>query len=273
MPKFPLAPEIQQKLTGYGVALSACLSVSTPASALPIPVITLDQTINASNDSYYLNLNYNSQDYTLFHFRFLSYASSIGSGLTYQNKALDVIAPDPTNQASGHLVPQAASWRGGNSGAFFGTTYYLAKGASTMPSGVSVQNYMHGFPFETDPRWGTRDLAAANQEFQGGNLAFSLDGDLTGKFRGPLFEFSESKYLALRFTIDENTHYGWMEVQTKGASELKLLSWSYNSTPGEDILVGTTAVPEPSATISGLALLALGAAGIQRLRKSRSVQG
>ena len=84
---------------------------------------------------------------------------------------------------------------------------------------------------------------------------------------------SENKtgYMGFQFNNSGTINYGWMEIQRNGAAKDSgiLLRWAFED-EGKDIRVGDTgqggsAVPEPS----GLALLALGAAGIYALRKKR----
>lgn len=92
------------------------------------------------------------------------------------------------------------------------------------------------------------------------------DSPASGTFR--------SGYLGMRFP-DKDSHvpnYGWLHFQIDATDkgwfkDLTLVDWAYESVPGKAILVGDKGhpVPEPS----GLALMALGAAGIAALRRRR----
>ena len=62
----------------------------------------------------------------------------------------------------------------------------------------------------------------------------------------------------------------WQDVNSDGyPDQLTAIDWAYNSTPGESILAGQTAVPEPGSL--SLALLAAGSAGVLALRKRRRI--
>ncbi len=84
-------------------------------------------------------------------------------------------------------------------------------------------------------------------------------------------------FIGLKFTAnDAQVHYGWLQVNTNAdASEVTLLGFGYNQTPGASILAGEgteyvpVAVPEP---ISSAALLALGAAGLVAYRRRKHLQ-
>lgn len=86
-------------------------------------------------------------------------------------------------------------------------------------------------------------------------------------FTGP----GDVGYIAARFHIDGQTHYGWMSltltrytgVPVPGAYVFDLIAWGYETEPGRRIAAG--AVPAPGAA---LALLAFGsAAGATRGRR------
>ncbi len=84
-------------------------------------------------------------------------------------------------------------------------------------------------------------------------------------------------YAGVQFLIGGNTHYGWIKLSVKNDSRgvpigLQALQWAYESQPGVDLHVTSlTAVPEVPASAAGLGALALGAVGVQALRRRRSM--
>ena len=73
-------------------------------------------------------------------------------------------------------------------------------------------------------------------------------------------------YLGLRFSMgDQAYHYAWIDISTSMQwrdPRVTVHGWGFETTPGVAILAGE--IPSPGT--SGLALLALGAAGIRRHR-------
>ncbi len=84
------------------------------------------------------------------------------------------------------------------------------------------------------------------------------DGDWT--------QVGENKMFGMSFLLEGGSQgrvYGWIAVEKLAAGAGKITAWGYEN-DGTKIPVG--AIPEPA---TGLALLALGAAGIARYRRSR----
>lgn len=76
-------------------------------------------------------------------------------------------------------------------------------------------------------------------------------------------------YLAVRFAIGGNTHYGWVDVETDpggaAAASITIKALAYEDTPDTAILAGVT-IPEPSS----LALLAAGVGALAMKRKGKA---
>ena len=84
------------------------------------------------------------------------------------------------------------------------------------------------------------------------------------------FTSGESGYIGFKFTPDATKLYGWAEViLTNGspAGSFEIVRWAYEGT-GANIKTGQ--VPEPAGAATGLGLLALGAAGVRRMRRPQA---
>ena len=82
------------------------------------------------------------------------------------------------------------------------------------------------------------------------------------------FSLGTSGQFGFRFTEASNTYYGWGSLLIDGQSTgqgFKITEAYYQSTPGTAIDVGAVPVPEPT----GIALLALGSAGVMAWRSRR----
>jgi hypothetical protein len=83
------------------------------------------------------------------------------------------------------------------------------------------------------------------------------------------WSLGETGYFGFKFTKDGNTHYGWAEMTLSSSSPAATINeaW-YNNTPDGAVTVGVSgAVPEPAHVGLGLGALALGAAGLRRMRQ------
>ncbi|WOO42476.1 hypothetical protein [Rubellicoccus peritrichatus] len=89
-----------------------------------------------------------------------------------------------------------------------------------------------------------------------------------GYIRGPQFATDTPGYLGFRFSNDNGTsyHYGYAVV-TLEANSLVIDGWAYES--NADTAITVAPVPEPRNVAKGLAVLALGAAGIRQWRKRK----
>lgn len=83
------------------------------------------------------------------------------------------------------------------------------------------------------------------------------------------WSLGDTGYFGFKFTSSGNTHYGWAEMTLSSGSQ----PWAtineawYNDTPDGEVTVGV--VPEPAEIGLGLGALALGAAGLRRMRQKR----
>lgn len=140
-----------------------------------------------------------------------------------------------------------------------GSVLFDDLGANTIASGANV--------FASATQWGQETFAVYQLPGAAGNMAYedTTDPDFFG---GEFHGASSPTFLGFRFVVDyvgespldNEYHYGWIQVSAVGATTLNIEAWAYNDVPGEDIAAG--AVPEPStvalwmgAGIIGLALL------------------
>ena len=73
-------------------------------------------------------------------------------------------------------------------------------------------------------------------------------------------------YIGIKFDIGGNDHLGWIEYEGQSNwTAGTILGWAYEDTPGTPINAGQVPIPGTF----GLGLLALGAAGVARLRQRK----
>jgi len=125
-------------------------------------------------------------------------------------------------------------------------------GNSNPNSGVRPLNAGASIKLQTD--WGQ---ASSNRCNLASYSSVSSNG---GYFRG-----SSGKYIGIKFQNGSNTNYGWIQVNIPAnADKITITGYAYNDTPDGAITAGQ--VPE----LTGLGLLACGAAGITALRRTRA---
>jgi MYXO-CTERM domain-containing protein len=96
---------------------------------------------------------------------------------------------------------------------------------------------------------------------------FSTPGSFTsGHGTGGRWAPDKRGYVGLRFTNDAgaNYHYAWIDVGADLiAQKITIYGWGFQDTPNAPINAGQV----PSPGVGGLALLAMGAAGVRRQRR------
>ncbi len=138
---------------------------------------------------------------------------------------------DPTRLAFGAAIDNGLGWSGPMTSAF-STSHDIAQFSSFLRNTSTLSS-------------GTTSYGA----WAGGARGFI-------GFRMPVADplLSEGSYI-----------FGWIDVETSGdLTELTIHGWGLNTTPNGAITAG--AIPAPG--VGGLAMLAMGAAGIRRTRRS-----
>ena len=128
---------------------------------------------------------------------------------------------------------------------------------STRPAALAVGALINGtLSYATDPGGNANTLAGD------GTINPGTDDQNSGYFPTD----GSVRYAGVKFFVGADTYYGWvgmtLQNPASNTSTGTITDFAYESTPGLGIAAGAT--PEPS----GLALLALGAAGLLR-RKNR----
>ena len=115
------------------------------------------------------------------------------------------------------------------------------------------------------------DGLSFNAATESRTLVISYSGtNITGYYPADgNWSLGDTGYFGFKFTSSGNTHYGWAEMTLSSGSQ----PWAtineawYNDTPDGEVTVGV--VPEPAEVGLGLGALALGAAGLRRMRQKR----
>ncbi len=97
----------------------------------------------------------------------------------------------------------------------------------------------------------------------------------SSKFSG--FSFNGDNIICFRFDINGETHYGWANVTWDLTSvfvgQFIVEEWAYEDRPDTAIHAGSTeVVPVPATIVPAVAMLALGAAGVRRMRKKKEAE-
>lgn len=125
--------------------------------------------------------------------------------------------------------------------------------------------------------------AVAGRAFNSGYYQQLFAKGNSGSFRASGANAQHTGYIAFRNRLGAHTYYGWLRVQvTNDAAGLPLQVtlvdkngdgvYGAFGVASSGITAGQTAesaVPEPASVASGLALMALGAAGVRELRRRR----
>jgi MYXO-CTERM domain-containing protein len=150
--------------------------------------------------------------------------------------------------------------------------------SSTPGYGIDMKHFNSAFAFRTDGLGKLQNLgnsahvSTSEGHFDSTELIKVLNNGVIGNAKD--FTSGESGYLGFQFTPDTTPLYGWAEVVlTNGskAGSFNIVRWAYEDS-GANIQTGDTVgvIPEPAGAATGLGLLALGAAGVRRMRRPQA---
>lgn len=120
-----------------------------------------------------------------------------------------------------------------------------------------------------------------------GLLARKKDDAHSGQFFPPGSGAAKTGYVGIRFSLNGTINYGWLRMRVNNSqfgypSQVYMLPKAGSITifgafdskaniEADGFKVGSVAVPEPSvATLTGLGLLAMGAAGLREMRRRKA---
>lgn len=161
-----------------------------------------------------------------------------------------------------------------------GLASFVDGGAGTNPGNVQAASSkltlgakIKGLPF--DPPAGSALLAMVRKSVVNGSPGASTSGSFV-----PAKGKANTGYLGFKAKEDGHTYYGWLRVRVNGDSngapdQVSLVSingiFGAYAPDADSIIAGELAVPEPSATaLTGLGLLAVGAAGVREMRRRKA---
>ena len=228
-PEQKRARRLQKQLTAYSVAAGAALALTNPADAAIIKYNGPSLPVDLNTPQF---IDIDSSGSTDFVFYGNAYFSPGAIGGTYANPIGYV---EVYGYASNQIIGK---------GQFPGTTYW----ARRLPTGYQIGGL--------NPNWA---YYGGNLQGQATWMGFSINA---GSFNG------NTGFIGVKFYKlgDFNPFFGWIEYQGDANSlSGTILGWAYESNPAAPINAG--AVPLPGTF--GLGLLALGAAGVARLRQRK----
>lgn len=144
-----------------------------------------------------------------------------------------------------------------NGGRFVAPLAAVSDGIAKLPSGILVGPTMTNYKFFPNAQ------TAITMTSYGSVGADASQGGWSVPTTG---------FFGFRFTSGPDTYYGWgvMTLDGQFGGGFRIDEAYYESTPGAAITVGT--IPEPRQVATGLAALALGAAGVRRWRRTRAAR-
>jgi len=178
------------------------------------------------------------------------------------------------NFGAGDIPGFISSLPGASQFAIFdtGTFFVHVVEAADIAGSVTVRGqFQNGFSYANTP-FGKQFNTIIGPTFHSGPLVFSTSEGSAGN----AFVGSFPSYLSFRFapTTPGTYDYGWLELGGFGTpyddAFVNIIDYAYDLTPGQQLPNGTVPEPSPAAALAAFGALALGAAGVRRLKALRA---
>jgi len=170
----------------------------------------------------------------------------------------------------------------------YGTVDATVSGATTLPVSMRTGNTLYFFrAINAGNIYGSVHgianalnvggfIVASNFPQGATNAAGKYNADNLQLFKKPVsgatggnFKAPDGGYLRVKLDPSGTPLTGWVQIDQIAAdySSYHVKDWAYETDPSQRIVVGATAVPEP--TSSALALIAMGAGGLAVMRRGK----
>ena len=196
--------------------------------------------------------------------KLIAYSAGAGAAIAIAPNAFADIQHNTINETFDEHDSYNLEMEGGNAEfCFRGATSFMFRTNQFLVSSIADDGKIYTNPDSFAVPLGTGNvIGPATNNPKGANGIFYTFSGSGGAKRGYWENDNDIHYIGVSFNKEAGGEvYGWIKVQRLSKSSGKVISWGYQD-DGTKIHAG--ALPEPA---TGLALLALGAAGIAAYRR------